>query len=377
MFKAISTLALVFVILASSIGLSVPAQAMGGLSVAPIFPENQNPDTSGFFDLLVSPGERQEIAISVGNATSDDMTVTIHLISASTNRNGIINYTTPGYNDETMRHPFSEIAFLPDAAQGEVVIPVGYQGRVPIFIDIPDEKFEGMILGAIRVIQELSEEDLAAGGTIVNRYSFVLAVRLQHSFENDIEPDFLLGEVGPQLINHRNAIVAHVRHTQPRITRPVTATAQLYARGGTEPLFEADESVNFAPNTIFPFVIARDVGRGLEPGYYTARIQLEYEGQTWNLQHEFEITADTVYEEAQPEAPVDAIDNPPEDDGLLPVWAIIIMVVGGLLIAVVAVMLVNSRKPKQDGAGPHEDGENSSTPEPYEQEPTQQNKDEE
>ena len=361
--KAISTIALILVFLTSAIGLSVPAQAMGGISVAPIFPENQNPDTSGFFDLLVSPGERQEIAIYVGNGTPEDLTVTIRLITASTNRNGIINYTTPGLNDETMRHSFSEIAFLPDAAQGEVVIPAGLQGRVPIFIDIPEEKFEGMILGAIRVTQELSEEEIAEGGTIVNRYNFVLAVRLQHSYD-EVEPDFLMGEVGPQLINHRNAIVANVRHTQPRITRPVTATAQLYARGGTEPLFEADESVNFAPNTIFPFVIARDLGRGLEPGYYTARIQLEYEGQTWNLEHEFEITADTVYEEAQPEAPVDAIDNPSGDG--LPVWAIItIVVVGGLLIAVI-VMLINSRKTKQDGQSEQKDQE----------EPAQQNTDE-
>jgi len=343
--KVISTIVLMFVFLASTFSLSTPAQAMGGFSVSPIFPENQNEATRGFFDLRVVPGERQEFGITINNRNEEDATVSVHLITASTNRNGIINYTSPGYNDETMRHAFSDIASLSPADQGIITIPGGGSRTVQITADIPREGFDGIILGSIRVLEELTEEQIAAGGMIVNRYSFVLAVRLQQT-ERDIQPDFLLGDVSAQLVNHRTAIVAQVRHIQPRMTMGATANSQIYVRGENTPLFyREDVSVNFAPNTVFPFVIANNIGRGLEPGHYIARIQLEHEGRTWNLEHEFEITADEAA--GLLDAAVDVYE--PSREWPLPLWAMIAIGLGVLLLLLLIILLIKSRKANKGG----------------------------
>ncbi|MBZ1509601.1 DUF916 domain-containing protein, partial [Leuconostoc mesenteroides] len=63
-----------------------------GFSVSPNYNEAQNKESS-FFDLLVQPNSKQTISITVTNTSKEDSNYTVKVIQASTNKNGVIDYT--------------------------------------------------------------------------------------------------------------------------------------------------------------------------------------------------------------------------------------------------------------------------------------------
>ena len=213
--------------LISMLALAVFAVAsVGGFSVRPIFPENQSPDTEGFFNLMVEPGE-QTIMVELLNSTGDDMTAELSLITAGTNSNGIVDYGTQARIDETMLHPFHEIARL---GESEVTIPAGGSVVVPVTLYIPE--FEGVILGSIHALLGITEEEREQAGMIVNRIAHIVVVRLQQG--GIPAPGFELGEVSAETVNHRAAVVIPLRHTSPRLSMGALADAGIYhADSGT------------------------------------------------------------------------------------------------------------------------------------------------
>jgi hypothetical protein len=325
----------------------VTAEAMG-FSVSPIFPENQNPDISTFFDASVTPGERQRLAVMVENTSDDDITVDMSLFTVGTNRNGVVDYTVPGLLDESMIHSFSDIAFLP--METTINIPAGQSATVPVYADIPAEGFDGLMLGAIRVLLGITDEQRAEAGMIVNRFARVIIVRMQ---ENDtpIAADFLLGNVGAEMVDYRAAIVAQMRNPMPRLSLGADIDARIYPAGETTPIWEMLEiSADFAPNSIYELTFLDHEGFGIHPGDYRAVIRLDHEGRTWNFEREFtiETTQAAVINSAalnQQQMPAGAFAN----ENTLPPWAIpaIIILVLSLVI-LVATLIVKANKKNQE-----------------------------
>ena len=279
----------VLVFLASTFALAFKVEAMGGFSVTPIFPNNQNRQ-SGFFDIRVVPGTRQELAIDIANPGEEDITVEISLITASTNRGGVVEYSAQGLHDESMLHVLSDMTTIPDLDESrEMIIPAESNVIVPIFIDIPEEGFDGIILGSIHVLLGITEEERAAAGMIVNRFANVVVIRLEdRGIITDTE--FLLGDVRADIVNHRPAVVMEIRNPLARLTMGATATAHIYAEGDNEPIFvRGNVNVDFAPNSIFPFSVTDRIGYGLEPGNYLARVWIEHQGEMWEFERAFDI----------------------------------------------------------------------------------------
>ena len=93
----IKTITTTFFLLVAAFVLALTASAnSGGFSVSPVMPENQNPQSSGYFDLNVSPDQQQELVINVTNTSDVEITVLMNLFPATTNRNGIVDYSSPG-----------------------------------------------------------------------------------------------------------------------------------------------------------------------------------------------------------------------------------------------------------------------------------------
>jgi len=310
--------------------LVIPAAGMGGFSVSPNFPENQNPE-SQFFDILVTPGQRQEFSISVHNRIDQPITVMVEIITASTNAHGAVDYTDTGRQDEeTLRHSLADMATIAGLADdGLLTIPGGHDARVPIVVNIPAERFEGIILGSVRVTEELTEEQMAEGGMIVNRASFLLPIRLQQEWDPVVEPDFALGEIYAGLSNYRAAVIIEVRNPQPRISRWATVNAQIYAQGENTPTFTAEDlEVEFAPNSIFALNLR--TGTDILPGHYRARVQVELDGRIWNLESPFYIAASAAAGVNQ--GALDLRPDPVEPTGI-PTWVVICIIALVVLIA--------------------------------------------
>jgi len=341
--KTINTITVVIILIASMITLMITASAnTGGFSVSPNLPDNQNPDSFGYFDLRVTPGQQQKMPITVSNNSEEEVTIRLSLFSATTNRNGIVDYTTPGRSDETMKHSLADIASLD---RDVVTIPAGESVDVMITLNVPRDGFDGIILGSVHTIKDVTDAEREASGMIINRYSYVIAMRLQQT-DVPIGTDFLLGDVQAELVNHRAAIVADIRNPQPRLVMGVQASAQVYPAGSSDPIFTMEAiSVDFAPNSIFPFSMVDQAGYGLRAGDYVAKIQLEHEGKTWEFEHEFEILpeeANTINNSAvNQQAP--PVQDASEAGGGIELWMLIAAGGGVLLIILVIVLLIKMK----------------------------------
>jgi hypothetical protein len=271
---------------------SINAAAIGGgFAVTPFYPENQVPETIGFFDLHVTPAMNQTITISITNTISQEVTVSTTTFTPTTNINGIIDYGAPGTPDETLSIDFAKIA-VPEREL--TTLTPGETKKLSIDISIPDEGFDGILLGVIHTIKSITDEELAKAeetGGIISRYTFAIPVRLQITFD-EIEPELLLGEISTRLVNYRAAVVVEIRNPLPRITRYVTARADVFKQGERRPtLTKENLEIEFAPNSVFPLALVDEAAIGFSEGKYTVAVTLEHDGRIWEFSEDFEIHA--------------------------------------------------------------------------------------
>jgi len=329
--------------------LIVDAGDRGGSATA-VYPANQNPETTGFFDLRVEAGQRQQIGVEISNFGDEPRDVTISLITANTNMNGIICYELPGIMDETLEHSFADIAYL--NMHNVITIPPRQKGVVPIFINIPEEGFDGIILGSVLAVFEPTEQERAEAGQVINEFAFAIGVMLQER-DTEITNYFMLGDVGAEIISNRAAIVAQIRNPKPIMAQGAMVSAHVRPEGSSEPIFLIEDMpVSFAPNSIFPLTFLDMAGHGLQPGDYLISIRLEHNGEVWEwLEEEFTIqprqAADinTAAVNVQQQMPESIIER--EIFGM-PLWMIISIGAGVILIIVLVIVLIaKSRKSKR------------------------------
>ena len=342
-----TTIIVALVMMAAMI--AVPASAMD-FSVRAVLPDNQRQNGSVFFDLLVKPGQQQDLVIEIGNASAGDIVVLVETITASTSRNGQINYTSMGALDETLKYSFEDLVSMP---QSYYPIPAQSTLTVPISLSVPDEPFEGAVLGSIRVLREATQEERDAAGAIVNQYARVIAVRLVHD-ENaeDMPANFVLGDITAELVNYRASIIAHIRNTQPIVIKNASATASIYPKGSEQAIFEHSlETLEMAPNSVFQYSFVDREGYGIDAGDYTAVISVEYKGENWSFVQDFTILpgdAAAVNEGAvnQHGQQRPTYEQPFGVAGI-PLWAVIAIAVGAAVLAaaVVLIVVVSRRKP--------------------------------
>jgi len=339
------------------LALAATAEAsMGGFSVSPVFPDNQVPATAGFFDLNVTAGEQQELIITVTNTRDTDLMVEIDLTPAMTNMNGIIVYPPLSDLEGEIYSPFLNITTIAGNLN-EVLIPAGETIEIPFTVNIPAQGFDGIILGGIRVLQGLTEEDMEGAGAIVNRFAHVIPVRLREN-DNPIEVMLTFGEVNAELFDRRAQIVAEVHNPQPRLVMGAIAEARIYPLGMDEPIFASSNvSVDFAPNSTFPITFVDRGGFGVVAGDYLAIVSVEHDGQIWNFEQEF--TIDPVVAEEINTGAINVQQAPPQQlgglgagggtDGDFPVLLVAIIsaaVVIIILIVVIAILIMKNNKAK-------------------------------
>jgi len=290
MHKTARTVVAMIILVAVVAIAAVTASAFApGFSVTPVIPENQNPDNTSFFDLNVTAGTTQDLSVTITNPSDADATFEASLLAVGTNRNGVVDYTSPGLIDETIQYPFPEIAYFPEG--NIITVPAGQSVVFPIHANIPEGGFDGQVLGAIRLLLGITDEERAEAGMIVSRFAYITIVRM-HENDTIFVPDFLLGDVGADTVNHRAAFVAELRNPMPRISLGTTINAQLYQDGQLEPFWTIENiSADFAPNSIFELTFMDYEGFGIHPGDYRVRIQLEMDGQLWEFERTFNVAA--------------------------------------------------------------------------------------
>ncbi|OJG88586.1 hypothetical protein RV15_GL001771 [Enterococcus silesiacus] len=267
------------------------------LSVEAELPENQITKDAGYYDLKVTPGQIQELVLKVYNAGDKETTAKIEINPAYTGDGGTFVYSIDASKkDDSLKLPLSDIA----STDENISIPAKSAADVIVKLAIPDEPFEGIIFGGIRVTDtqkekegtKESEEKDSSGFSISNKYAYTVAMRLR---ENNQIPDsnLQLKTISASQVVGRNAVKVLLQNPTPTIIDKVSYEAKIMKKGQSQVLFERKANdYRIAPNTNFNFPISWE-NKPFEAGTYDLMMTAKSEesGQKWDFKQEFTISA--------------------------------------------------------------------------------------
>lgn len=260
-----------------------PLESPFRFSVLPILPDNQEEDVTAYFSLNITPGQPQTLQVEVTNLGYEPITVSLDVARAMTNENGLIQYASnDSPDDESLQADISTFVSFEDT---KLSLEAQETRTISILIDTPEAAFDGTLLGGLVFVRDQNEAEQGSSDGMVlgSLYSYVVPLRLRSTGASSgtIEPAFALQGVSTNLqtvFGHRT--ILSIRNPQPLIVKPITLAYALYAAGDEETpvATHANDSIEMAPNTIMNYSIPQE--ETLEPGTYTARVTIEYQGHT-------------------------------------------------------------------------------------------------
>lgn len=260
-------------------------------SVNAVIPDNQIDKEKSYFDLKVTPGEKQNLIVKLRNTTDKEIVINPHIQSAKTNKNGVIDYTPNKIKkDDTLKIAMEDIAKVPK----EVTVPPQSEKDLTIEVTMPKDKFDGIILGGIYLKEDTSknkEDDKEKDVAIKNEYSYVVALQMRQN-DNKVKPMLHMNEVNPETQNARNVIVANIQNSEPMIISKLKIDATVNKKGSKDNLaILKKENLQVAPNSNFNIAVPLE-GEKLEAGTYILNMKAESAGKEWQFKKEFSISAD-------------------------------------------------------------------------------------
>lgn len=269
-------------------GLKTVSAAEMKFSVQAVLPENQVDSSQAYFDLRMKPGQSQDLMVEMRNDTSKEVTVEVKPNTAITNQNGIVEYNdTKTQRDSSLMTAFKDIT----TTEKEVTVPAKSQKQVKIHIQMPEEKYNGVILGGIYFSEKDQEKDRKAtskGSQIVNKYAYVIGVKLMET-DTIVQPELRLNAVQAKQINYRNVITANIQNYEPAILKDLKIEGKVYKKGGSELLYsEVKEDLRMAPNSNFDFAMSLN-NKPFKPGKYTFKGVGKSGDKEWKFEKDFDI----------------------------------------------------------------------------------------
>jgi len=312
-----------------------------GFYVRADIPENQIDTDMTYFDLRVSPGMKQTLNIEVFNTTNAPMEALVEAISASTNRNGIIDYRTPGIHDETLFAPFSELAVV---RTPHVTVEANASVIVLIDVTMPDAPYEGVLLGGITITKRQgSDQAIDEDAAVENVYSYVVGVKLTES-DTAVAPAFEVLGAEVSIVNHQPAIRYGVRNRAPLIIKNLAVQLDIYDKNGETPILRLEkQGVDMAPNSVMP--LAAIMGeKPLPAGQYRTQMILTHAGEVWSFEVPLSISEEEVATLEENTVVSNGAASPAQRDESLSLAFAVIIAVLLLIIQALIFLLVHSRK---------------------------------
>ncbi|MGM0219440.1 DUF916 and DUF3324 domain-containing protein [Enterococcus sp. AZ126] len=314
-----------------------------GYSYKIIKPENQI-GSAGYFDLRMSPEQKQTVEIELYNMTDGELGVDLSVHSAKTNSNGVIEYGPAKIEkDPSLKYDIGDIVKVPET----VTLAPKETKKVPVDISMPKESFDGQLSGGIYLQKSETEAEKKASESangVVNKYAFIIGMLLSET-DTKIQPELALNKVYAGSSNYRNAFLINFSNLEPTYVEGMTVDARIFKKGSDEILYDSKkENYRMAPNTQMTFPVNLN-GEQFAPGDYDSHIVVTAGDKKWEWKESFSITQkDADKYNAQDVSLI-------QDRGIN--WVMIAMIAGGVLVLLFVIFIVvrtTSKKKKKKKA---------------------------
>ncbi|MDT2739279.1 DUF916 and DUF3324 domain-containing protein [Enterococcus canintestini] len=284
-------------------------------AVTPKTSANQIDKTKTYFDLLLAPNQADELSVALRNDTDQKVVVEAQINSATTNGNGVVEYSQNEIKaDETLQYNIKDFVKAPS----EISLAPHSAAEYKIKIQMPNEKFSGVIAGGITFKEKAAKTDNSTakqedkGLAIKNEYSYVVALLMRQTTDNGA-PDLKLTKVAADQRNARNVIQGNLQNPNPTYLNQLATKTTISKKGSDTALYTSEKKgMQMAPNSNFDLAVALN-GEALKAGKYTMKIEAygrqDEKGQFkfigdghketnyhyhWSLSKDFEIKAEVA-----------------------------------------------------------------------------------
>lgn len=328
----------VFILVISFIILPKASQADSmAYSVKADIPDNQIDKAKTYFDLKMTPGQKQDISLTVHNSGDKEMTIFITPNNATTNQNGVIDYSEEKAKiDSSLKIPLTSII----SGKQEVKLNPNETKQVPFTIQMPEKEYNGDILGGFYIQKKTDADENKKDESvqIKNQYSYVIGIRLNET-DTVVDPALKLNQIKPALQNYRTAVTANIQNVESTIINDLDINASVTKQNSETILHETNKKgLSMAPNSNFDYPINWD-NEQLNPGKYTVHIEAKTGDKDWNFDKNFEIKSETS-NKLNKEA-VEVVKSQPN-------WILIITLsIGGIILiggALIFLIVKNEKK---------------------------------
>lgn len=253
-------------------------------------PTNQIDMKKGYFDLLVSPGQTQQLKVKLTNTTNKAVSIHPQIASATTNNSGVVEYSPNNKKrDASMSADVTQWLSVPR----KITIAADSTYLLPIDVVVPDSTFKGSIVAGLTLTENKPETNTtkgASGMAIDNRYAYVVGLELRQSTKK-LVPQLELKQVFASQRNYRNIIAATIQNRTSTYVNQLQIDAKVTRKGKKKPLYQSHTvMMQMAPNSNFDYPIALGEGERLQAGDYTLHMTASSFKNKWQWQKEFTIT---------------------------------------------------------------------------------------
>ncbi len=304
-----------------------------GFTVKAIIPKNQIDKQMSYFDLKMVPEQKQQLALEVRNKSQKEMKVSVKAISASTNKNGVIDYQTENIKDKTLKTPFSDIATVKTP---ELTIKGNSSATAIIDVTMPKEEYDGIILGGILITKAIDEKDASDEENSVqinNEYSYAVGVKLTETDEV-ILPDFKGIKAEATLDNSYIVVDHYIRNETAAIAKNIDISVKIYNSNNIL-IKTKEETINMAPNSFMKYAVKWE--DKIKPGKYESRVVMKMGDDEWKFKLPFEVKEDVAK---------DLNDNSLDENVTIPFWLVMVILLFIILAGTIVFLLYKLKKQK-------------------------------
>jgi len=269
---------------------------MVNYSVSPEMADNQINKSLGYYDLKVSPNQKEDIKFKINNVDSSSHTYTVSINRANTDSNGVIDYDDHGTPMEShLKYDLEKMATYPK----KVTVPAKSSKEVTVSLQFPNGKFSGELLGGILVDEDNQVSSKTAKGlSLKNKYQYVLGIQIQQNTDS-VNPNLKFIKASEKSNNGQIFVDADIDNDVPTLEKNVSIDARVTRKNSSKTVITADkENMSIAPDTYFDYPVnvnsltGANRNRRLKPGTYTMYLDVKANGgkNLWNLQRNFTIS---------------------------------------------------------------------------------------
>lgn len=247
-----------------------------------------------YFNLAMEPKEEDALSLLISNNGQSDLDLIISPINATTNQEGLIDYSKKDKQykyDSSLKVPFTSLV----SEEQLITLKPNEQRAVTFDLKMPESPIEGTVLGGIIVSPKDKEDNRKKKknktGDIQfkNKFEIRKAVIINDE-KNTQTPELKLTNVQQKLVNNIPATTVNIQNINPVMFGDLTIETQIINKKNNKVVKEQiNESVEMAPNSNFDLPIYWNNQR-LENGNYTLNISAYSGTKTWNLSQDFDVT---------------------------------------------------------------------------------------